>query len=29
MIERTRHVIGAAGFLQKIKIAFDEWNLRG
>lgn len=29
MIERTRHVIGAAGFLHKIKIAFDEWNLRG
>lgn len=29
MIERTRHVIGAAGFLNKIKIAFDEWNLRG
>jgi alpha-N-arabinofuranosidase len=29
MIDRTRHVIGAAGFLHKIKIAFDEWNLRG
>jgi alpha-N-arabinofuranosidase len=29
MIQRTRHVIGAAGLLGKIKIAFDEWNLRG
>ncbi|KKB12560.1 hypothetical protein VE25_06445 [Devosia geojensis] len=29
MIERTRHVIGAAGFTDKVKIAFDEWNLRG
>ncbi len=29
MIERTRWVIGAAGLSSKIKIAFDEWNLRG
>lgn len=29
MIERTRNVIGAAGLSHKIKIAFDEWNLRG
>lgn len=29
MIAETRHVIGAAGFEGKIKIAFDEWNLRG
>lgn len=29
MIAQTRNVIGAAGFTGKIKIAFDEWNLRG
>lgn len=29
MIEATRHVIGAAGFGGKVRIAFDEWNLRG
>lgn len=29
MIARTRNVIGAAGFTDKVKIAFDEWNLRG
>lgn len=29
MIDQTRNVIGAAGFTGKIKIAFDEWNLRG
>lgn len=29
MIEATRNVIGSAGFTGKIKIAFDEWNLRG
>lgn len=29
MIAATRNVIGAAGFGGKIKIAFDEWNLRG
>lgn len=29
MIDRTRNVIGSAGFTDKVKIAFDEWNLRG
>ncbi|MAN47232.1 MAG: alpha-N-arabinofuranosidase [Hyphomonas sp.] len=29
MIEETRHVIGAAGLTGKVRIAFDEWNLRG
>lgn len=29
MIEETRHVIGAAGLSGKVRIAFDEWNLRG
>ncbi|KFC70627.1 Intracellular exo-alpha-(1-_5)-L-arabinofuranosidase [Devosia sp. LC5] len=29
MITQTRNVIGAAGFTGKVKIAFDEWNLRG
>lgn len=29
MIEATRNVIGAAGFTGKVRIAFDEWNLRG
>lgn len=29
MIEQTRHVIATAGFTGRVKIAFDEWNLRG
>jgi alpha-L-arabinofuranosidase len=29
LIEQTRAVIRAAGFADKVKIAFDEWNLRG
>jgi len=29
MIRETRNVIGASGFEGKIRIAFDEWNLRG
>jgi alpha-N-arabinofuranosidase len=29
MIVQTRSVIDVAGFTGKIKIAFDEWNLRG
>lgn len=28
-IERTEHILGALGLLGKIKIAIDEWNLRG
>jgi len=28
-VERTEHILGALGFLGKIKIAVDEWNLRG
>lgn len=28
-IEKTEHVLGALGFLGKVRIAFDEWNLRG
>jgi alpha-N-arabinofuranosidase len=28
-IERTRQIIGAAGLEGRIRIAFDEWNLRG
>jgi alpha-L-arabinofuranosidase len=28
-ITRTRHILGALGYLGKIRIAFDEWNLRG
>lgn len=28
-IERVEHVLGALGFLERIKIAVDEWNLRG
>ncbi len=28
-IERTRHIIGAAGLPRTVTIAFDEWNLRG
>ncbi len=29
MIRATRNVIGASGYEGKIRIAFDEWNLRG
>lgn len=29
MIAQTRHVIATAGFEGRVKIAFDEWNLRG
>ena len=29
MIRQTRDVIGAAGLAGRVKIAFDEWNLRG
>ncbi|MDC3417347.1 alpha-L-arabinofuranosidase C-terminal domain-containing protein [Aquibacillus salsiterrae] len=28
-IEKTKHILGSLGYLGKIKIAFDEWNLRG
>lgn len=28
-IYKTKHILGALGCLGKIKIAFDEWNLRG
>lgn len=28
-IEQTEHILGALGFLGRIKIAVDEWNLRG
>ena len=28
-IEKTRHILGALGYLGKIRIAFDEWNLHG
>lgn len=28
-IHKTKHILGSLGFLGKIKIAFDEWNLRG
>ena len=28
-ILRTKYILGALGYLGKIKIAFDEWNLRG
>ena len=28
-IQTTRHILGALGYLGKIRIAFDEWNLRG
>lgn len=27
-IEKIEHVLGALGFLGRIRIAFDEWNLR-
>lgn len=29
VIEQAEHLLGALGYLGKIKIAFDEWNLRG
>lgn len=28
-IQRTEHILGALGYLGKIRIMFDEWNLRG
>jgi alpha-L-arabinofuranosidase len=28
-IRKTEHVLGAMGYLGRIRIAFDEWNLRG
>lgn len=28
-IEKTENILGAMGYRGKIKIAFDEWNLRG
>jgi alpha-L-arabinofuranosidase len=28
-IEQTEHILGVLGYLGKIRIAFDEWNLRG
>jgi len=28
-IQKARHILGALGYLGKIKIAYDEWNLRG
>lgn len=28
-IEKVEHILGALGFLGKVRIAFDEWNLRG
>ncbi|MCY4538107.1 MAG: alpha-N-arabinofuranosidase [Chloroflexi bacterium] len=28
-IVTTKHILGSLGFLGKIRIAFDEWNLRG
>ncbi len=28
-IVTTKHILGALGYLGKIRIAFDEWNLRG
>ena len=28
-IQKAEHILGALGYLGKIKIAFDEWNLRG
>lgn len=27
-IEKTEHILGALGYLGKVRIAFDEWNLR-
>lgn len=28
-IRKARHILGAMGYLDRIRIAFDEWNLRG
>ena len=28
-IVTTKHILGALGYMGKIRIAFDEWNLRG
>ncbi|WP_314000658.1 alpha-L-arabinofuranosidase C-terminal domain-containing protein [uncultured Paenibacillus sp.] len=28
-IQKTRHILGVMGYLGKIRVAFDEWNLRG
>lgn len=28
-IRKTRHILGALDYLGKIRIAFDEWNLKG
>ena len=28
-IVKTKHILGALGYLGKLRIAFDEWNLRG
>ncbi|MGN8644554.1 alpha-L-arabinofuranosidase C-terminal domain-containing protein [Gracilibacillus sp. HCP3S3_G5_1] len=28
-ILKTKYILGSLGYLDKIKIAFDEWNLRG
>ena len=28
-IVKAKHILGALGYLGKIRIAFDEWNLRG
>jgi alpha-N-arabinofuranosidase len=28
-IQKAEHILGVLGYLGKIKIAFDEWNLRG
>ncbi len=28
-IIKAKHILGALGYLGKIRIAFDEWNLRG
>ncbi len=28
-ITKTRNILGALGYIGKIRIAFDEWNLRG
>ncbi|WP_226037734.1 alpha-L-arabinofuranosidase C-terminal domain-containing protein [Aquibacillus saliphilus] len=28
-ILKTKHILGSLGYLGKIRIAFDEWNLRG
>ncbi|MHB1354882.1 MAG: alpha-L-arabinofuranosidase C-terminal domain-containing protein [Anaerolineae bacterium] len=28
-ITRARHLLGSLGFLGRVRVAFDEWNLRG